>query len=47
MNLHDRGSVTPGLRADLVLVDWPVGGTPSVTATWCAGRLAYQANGRA
>jgi len=43
MNLHDRGSIAAGQRADLVLVDWPDGATPAVCATWCAGRLAYAA----
>jgi alpha-D-ribose 1-methylphosphonate 5-triphosphate diphosphatase len=42
MGLADRGSITEGQRADLVLLDWPDGGTPSVTGTWVAGRCAYQ-----
>ncbi len=41
--LHDRGSVAVGLRADLVLIDWPEGGTPAVQQTWVAGRQAYSA----
>lgn len=41
MNLTDRGSVRVGQRADLVLLEWPEGGTPSVTRTWVGGRTAY------
>ncbi|MEM1363779.1 MAG: alpha-D-ribose 1-methylphosphonate 5-triphosphate diphosphatase [Pseudomonadota bacterium] len=41
MNLTDRGNVRVGQRADLVLLDWPDGGTPSGTRTWVAGRTAY------
>ncbi len=43
MGLTDRGEIAPGRRADLVLVDWPDGGTPAVRATFVAGRPAYQA----
>ena len=43
MNLADRGKVALGQRADLVLVDWPDGGHPSVRATYSAGREAYAA----
>lgn len=41
--LHDRGQIAPGLRADLVLIDWPEGGVPVVRQTWVAGRCAYSA----
>ncbi|MEL7254268.1 MAG: alpha-D-ribose 1-methylphosphonate 5-triphosphate diphosphatase [Pseudomonadota bacterium] len=41
MNLSDRGDIKVGQKADLVLLDWPKGGTPSVTRTWGAGRTAY------
>ena len=41
MGLADRGDIDLGQRADLVLLDWPEGGTPSVTGTWVAGRIAY------
>lgn len=40
-HLSDRGSIRPGLRADLVLVH-PLRGLPTVTATWARGQLAYQ-----
>jgi alpha-D-ribose 1-methylphosphonate 5-triphosphate diphosphatase len=43
LGLADRGRIAPGLRADLVLVDWPEGGTPAVRATWVAGRQAFAA----
>lgn len=43
MKLHDRGTIAPGKRADLVLVDWPKTGTPAIRATWVAGRQAYAA----
>lgn len=43
MRLHDRGEIAVGKRADLVLVDWPDGGTPAVVGTWVAGRCAYRA----
>jgi len=41
--LLDRGRIKPGLRADLVLIDWPEDGTPAVRQTWVAGRTAYSA----
>ena len=41
--LKDRGQIAPGLRADLVLVDWPEGGLPAVRQTYVAGRCAYSA----
>ena len=42
MQLEDRGEITVGKRADLVLVDWPVGQTPAIQGTWVAGRCAYR-----
>ena len=42
MNLTDRGRIETGLRADLVLVDWPEGMFPSILGTWVAGRCAYR-----
>jgi len=41
--LTDRGRLEPGLRADLVLLDWPEGQLPAVRQTWVAGRPAYRA----
>lgn len=41
MGLDDRGDIAVGKRADLVLVDWPKGQTPSVQGTWVSGRCAY------
>ena len=41
--LNDRGQITKGLRADLVLIDWPEDGTPAVRQTFVAGRTAYSA----
>ena len=38
--LSDRGTIAPGKRADLVLID-PSGPTPRLVATIAAGRLAY------
>ncbi|MEM8742293.1 MAG: alpha-D-ribose 1-methylphosphonate 5-triphosphate diphosphatase [Pseudomonadota bacterium] len=43
MGLSDRGRLEAGRRADLVLLDWPEGGTPAVMATYSAGRAAFQA----
>lgn len=42
MNLHDRGDIAVGQRADLVLADWPVGSAPAIQGTWVAGRCAYR-----
>lgn len=39
--LTDRGTITPGLRADLVLLDWPEGGAPRPLMTLRAGRIAH------
>ncbi|MBB3656677.1 alpha-D-ribose 1-methylphosphonate 5-triphosphate diphosphatase [Rhizobium sp. BK650] len=41
--LTDRGVIELGKRADLVLVDWPEGGTPAVRRTFVGGREAYRA----
>ena len=43
MGLNDRGRIALGQRADLVLLDWPDDGAPSVVTTWVAGRTAYYA----
>lgn len=43
LNLEDRGRIAPGLRSDLVLLEWPEGGAPAPRATWVAGRAAYRA----
>ncbi len=43
MGLADRGDISVGKRADLVLVDWPKGQTPAIQGTWVAGRCAYRA----
>ena len=42
MGLTDRGEIRVGQRADLVMLDWPEEGTPSVMGTWVAGRAAYR-----
>ncbi|MEM1053817.1 MAG: alpha-D-ribose 1-methylphosphonate 5-triphosphate diphosphatase [Pseudomonadota bacterium] len=42
MGLSDRGDIRVGQRADLVMLDWPDEGAPSVTGTWVAGRAAYR-----
>jgi hypothetical protein len=41
----ERGSLTPGKRADLVVLDGALGGAspPRVAQTWVAGRLAFDA----
>lgn len=41
MGLGDRGRIAPGLRADLVLLDWPEGQAPAPLRTWVAGRGGY------
>jgi alpha-D-ribose 1-methylphosphonate 5-triphosphate diphosphatase len=43
MGLTDRGRIAPGLRADLVLFDWPEGHAPAPVRTWVAGRNGYSA----
>jgi alpha-D-ribose 1-methylphosphonate 5-triphosphate diphosphatase len=39
--LSDRGRLAAGLRADVVVVEWPAAGTPVVRATFAGGRLAH------
>jgi alpha-D-ribose 1-methylphosphonate 5-triphosphate diphosphatase len=39
--LSDRGRLAAGLRADVVVVEWPPAGTPVVRATFAGGRLAH------
>lgn len=41
--LHDRGRIAPGLRADLVALDWPEGQSPRVVMTMSGGRISYLA----
>jgi alpha-D-ribose 1-methylphosphonate 5-triphosphate diphosphatase len=43
LHLNDRGTITPGLRADLVLIDWPAQATPAVKMTMSCGEIAYLA----
>lgn len=43
MGLTDRGRIAPGLRADLILIDWPEGHSPAPLRTWVAGRGGYSA----
>lgn len=43
MGLSDRGSLLPGLRADLVVLDWPQDGAPRIRETWVGGRAAFRA----
>ena len=43
MGLTDRGRIAAGLRADLLLLDWPEGQTPAPLRTWVAGRGGYSA----
>jgi alpha-D-ribose 1-methylphosphonate 5-triphosphate diphosphatase len=43
MGLSDRGRIQPGLRADLVLLDWPEGSLPAPLRTWVSGRGGYSA----
>jgi alpha-D-ribose 1-methylphosphonate 5-triphosphate diphosphatase len=43
LGLKDRGQIAVGLRADLVVLDWPDGGLPAIRQTWVAGRCAYSA----
>ncbi|MEM7212056.1 MAG: alpha-D-ribose 1-methylphosphonate 5-triphosphate diphosphatase [Pseudomonadota bacterium] len=39
--LDDRGEMQVGKRADLVMLDWPEGATPTVTLTLSGGTIAY------
>jgi alpha-D-ribose 1-methylphosphonate 5-triphosphate diphosphatase len=41
MNLADRGSIAPEMRADLILVDAAIPGRPRVVAVLVAGRIVY------
>ena len=41
VNLHDRGRIEAGLRADLILVDPTVTGRPRVVAVLVAGGIVY------
>ena len=43
MGLTDRGRIANGLRADLVLLDWPDGQAPAPVRTWISGRGGYSA----
>jgi alpha-D-ribose 1-methylphosphonate 5-triphosphate diphosphatase len=43
LGLANRGEIAVGRRADLVLLDWPEGGTPVVRQCRVAGRAAYGA----
>jgi alpha-D-ribose 1-methylphosphonate 5-triphosphate diphosphatase len=43
MGLTDRGRIAPGLRADLVLLDWPDRQMPAPLRTWVSGRAGYSA----
>lgn len=43
MGLTDRGRITPGQRADLLLLDWPDGQVPAPLRTWVSGRPGYSA----
>jgi alpha-D-ribose 1-methylphosphonate 5-triphosphate diphosphatase len=42
MRLNDRGRITIGSRADVVLVEWTIGQAPVIEGTWIAGRAAYR-----
>lgn len=44
--LADRGTLAEGMRADIVLVDAPADGLPSVVATIAGGRLVHLAEDR-
>ena len=39
--LNDRGTLTPGLRADLIVVDGSSLATPNVVATLVQGRIVH------
>jgi alpha-D-ribose 1-methylphosphonate 5-triphosphate diphosphatase len=47
VGLYDRGEISAGKRADLVLVDDSVPGHPQVVATFVAGQVAHMRNGLA
>jgi alpha-D-ribose 1-methylphosphonate 5-triphosphate diphosphatase len=40
-NLPDRGSIAPGKRADLILVDAALSGRPRVVAVLVGGHIVY------
>ena len=41
--LHDRGEISTGKRADLIVVETPAG-LPQVTHVWSNGVAVYQVN---
>lgn len=43
MGLADRGCIAPGMRADLLLLDWPEGQAAAPLRTWVSGRPGYSA----
>ena len=43
MGLSDRGRIAPGMRADLVLLDWQEAAMPAPLRTFVAGRGGYSA----
>ena len=43
--LKDRGSLSPGMRADILLVQVPQGRAPSVVAHLIGGKVAYAVTG--
>ena len=43
MGLADRGRIAPGLRADLVLLDWPEGHAPAPGRAGVSGRAGFAA----
>lgn len=43
MGLADRGRIAPGMRADLLLLDWPEGEAAAPLRTWVSGRPGYSA----
>mgnify|MGYP006277514867 CR=1 FL=1 len=40
-DLHDRGTIAAGQRADLIAVAAPSGALPRVAATWTGGRMTH------
>jgi len=44
LGLHDRGTLAPGLRADIVILD---AATRRIAATLAAGRFSYLSGGAA
>lgn len=44
MGLADRGRIATGLRADLVVLDWPEGEAPAVRQTWVRGNPVYSSD---